>query len=435
MDAFPLRSADSFEGLSCMSNAFAFPQNPFERRKIGTEQETRLMDFKESLVLFERDCLFGKPEMPVAVEQRAKELKTHFSELTSEFGSLDYYVGAAWHQKSNDYRNDILDRKGSASLSVEQVDQAYEDLPDRKTLETLEDKALEQYRSSTKTYWDSLRQDQTDAQVLQNDLEFRMVSARLRGAEREEAQAKLMHQFEVLIDQMPTTGRQSELKFIFILRTCVLKRQTSHLVSIEHGLPSEDLSDKKVDVRLLLGLYDIPLQIKTEVTDDAYRREHYESVRAKAKGAIQGQSTQLLVLDHEDLNTAYMNWAKAGATKGDRISGAHAKKRVLDRLSALLPKDLPDLQSFFGLLSEPEKKEASSKGKRINADFLARQMGIPALVELGLLPQGSIDINELRRVREAMQSKLPQISKIFGSQEAFLERDPERVAQLKKLFK
>ena len=399
---------------------------------------SRLVEFRAQVAALEDECLYKAPMLPTEVETRAKKTKESFPELENEHGALEHYVGAAWHEYANTYRKGFIayledeakQRKiPIINLTEKDVDEIYQSFPDKQTLEATEDLARAAYAKATRRYWESIRQDSNDARVLRIDLEDRVAQSRLTGEEREDVHRRNLKALESIVDSMTPSGRQSELKLLCILRKCILDRKVGHLITVEHGLPREDLAEEKIDLRLILGVKYANIQLKTELTSDEYRREHYEGVRAKASAAIEDQQTRLAVEDTDTLNTAYRSWVKGGETKAEKAAGKRALNDVLEMLGQAMSKKSGGL---FSLLKEREKKEVPLSGKKITRDFIARNSGIPVLVALGLVSEGSpINVEAIRKAKELLSDNLPTVSKIFGSQEGFMERDPEKVAELR----
>jgi len=414
-----------------------FETNPFEKKNERRDSSLE-HDLLVEEALFEHEYLYGAPKLPTEVEDRAKVIKKAFPELKKEYGPLDYYAGVSWHELGNAHRSAFLvhleteakERKiPMINLTEKDVDEIYQSFPDKQTLEGEEDRALSEYARSTRNFWKTKRQDSVDAQTLSVDLEDRVARTRLNGAEREVARRRDLKALERIIDNMPMTGRQSELKLLYILRKVALDREVGHLISVEHGLPREDLAVKKIDLHLILGAMDVALQVKSEVTRDEYREEHYEQVRAKASAAIEEEDTRLAIVDTEHLEAAYRYWGKdGGETKGEKIAGTRAKNEILQMIEDALTKKAAGI---FSLLKDRKKKEAPPSGKRIDRNFLERNSGIPVLVALGLVSASSLDATAVREAKELLSEKMPVVSKVFGSQEAFLERDPEKVARLR----
>lgn len=417
--------------------------NPFDRESSPRRVDDRLMDARELVAQFENDVLYGPEQLPDAIQRRVKEIQGLFPDLPQETAPLNYYLATTWHDLSNRYRRAFLKevrdavrtRKTSmASMTQSEMDRLSDQYDDRSILEQVENEAVQTYEMATKGYWKSIRQDEQDAEVLENDLAYRVATMRERGELRERTQKQLLQQLEAYIDRLPTSGKQSELKIMYLIRRLALDKGLSHLIQIEHGLPREDMAEKKIDLRLTIGSRMIPLQMKTENTADEYRAEHNERVRAKVREVLEHQDTRLVVLDTDQIQDSYRHWKDTSATKGKKITYTRARNQLLEAIRTSLPEDITEIQEVFALLQGTEQKEATPTGKRMTADFLQRNLGIPVLVEFGLIPAGCMDMTLIRGAREKMTSNLAVLSRLFGSQEGFQQRTPEQVQQVRQAF-
>jgi hypothetical protein len=402
--------------------------NPFARpeKKPGHE---RLMDYKEAVTDFERHCLYDAPETYNRAIKRGREIERRFPEM--EHGPVEYYVGAVAHADANGPRfafwhmEDRITKKTGLTidkLSVDDVMSYYHAFELAPAIMGMEDAALAHYEKAAEGGWQTVRADARDARALAIDLADRIVATREEDPEkRAEGRAFQLKRLAQMINGMPHSGRQSELKLIYLLRKWSIDKDVGHLVTVEHGLPSEDMAAEKIDVRLMLGAVHVPLQVKTEVMSDAYRREHYESVRAKASAAIQGSQTSLLPLDTEDLDTAY----EFAMGRGEKSAATRAKHKILDALAVVVPNEG---QVFLQRMSERKKtveSEAGPASKRITKDYLARNANIPTLVKLGLLEQGDVDPPSVRRAKDLLIEHASDVARVFKTQEAFEGMSPQ----------
>jgi len=417
--------------------------NPFRRQTVDAtlpsteEREERWVEYQVAENRFERYCLFLEPApKPEDIERKAADLRKKFPDFAKN--ELEFFSGAAWHDRSNAYESAFfgwmevrLKAQGRQmkDLTPEEIQDMYMEFPDKADLEQSEDRAIKRYQDASESFWKTARFELVDAQAHRIGLEDRAARFRLRGTESVRRQEELLTDFARMIDALRDSGQKSEFEVVYLLRRWSQEKGLSHLISVELGLPREDMGDKKTDIRLTVAGIVYPLQLKTEVMSDAYRMEHYQPVRAKAAAAIQGTETRLATVDTMSLTEAYRKWGRA-ETRQERMAATRAKHAVLDALIELLP---PESAELLSALTErkPTKPKSPEQGKRLSRDFLIRSANIPLLIRLGALSSvEAMNPSAIMRAKEVLAGHLPAISKIVGSQEVFQAMDDEMTKKI-----
>jgi hypothetical protein len=280
------------------------------------------------------------------------------------------------------------------------------------------------------SHWKTVRSEDIDAHVLRLDLEDRVATSRLDGPEREARRDAIQQEFGSRIDALRDSGAKSELQLIYLLRSWIRQSGFSSVMSAEHGLPHEDLGEQKVDIRLEIGSMNLPLQIKTADLGDAYRKEHYEAVNAKASAAVAEQETALVTLHTPLIRDAYEAVREQGGKTGlRRASGL--RRKMVEAIASQFPKAEAELIRL--LLPEPESAPRSKKElvPKVDQDFVIRNSSIPQLVRLGLLPETVKDAGQVKSAKETLLKHLTVVAKIFPTREAYLSPSEEDIEQLK----
>lgn len=420
--------------------------NPLARRNIPPpigqglsaqrDPQKAWVDYKVAEHQFEKACLYLTPEpWPDEVEGKAAEIRKKFPDHAQSV--LEFFAATSWHNTANAYDTAFLawaeiqlQERGKtmkdATPSV--MKELYASFPDKELLEQREDRAQGLYRIATKGEWKTEKFEKLDALAHHIDLQDRIARHRLPEGESEQRQAELLGALGKVIDGMRLSGHRSELELVYLLRRWTQEKGLTHLVSVELGLPREDMGNEKADLHLIVAGIPYPLQLKTEVNDE-YRREHYQQVRAKAAAAIQGTNTQLAVVGSDTLNFAYKNWGE-GETKADKAMVTRAKHAVLDPLIELLP---PEAAGILATLTERKvsKPKSPEQGKRLTRDFLINRGNIQTLTRIGLLsPADSANPVAIMKAKESLAEALPAISKIVRYQESFLTMDEETAQKI-----
>jgi hypothetical protein len=417
-------------------------ENPFRvvpSSRKRDEAYDRHVDYKEDLDGFEHRYLYDEAVSADVVTAEAYKLERRYPLENQD--PAHFYIATAWHDAAIEEQNDFWSSMRSRSrrnqtdvltLTPDDIFSYYVASPQRADQEAAENRAREAYRRAVQTSWKSRRADDVDARVLQIDLEDQIASFRLEAEDRERRRSALHDELGNVIDGLPSTGRQSELQCVYLLRAWMKEAGLDHLLAVRHGLPREDLSDQKADVVLSLAGTVVPVQLKTEATGDAYLREHYERVRTKAAERTRRVGTTLLVLDTPKLKEAYALFRK-GATGTEKAKGTRLKREILETLAHVLPKEAAP---FIGVLLPPPPKESKRAApERIDEDFLARNSNIPSLVRLGLLVVGDVRPESVRHAKETLRAHAADMADIFPSRAAFLNPTADQLERAKQALR
>jgi len=388
-----------------------------------------LDDFSRTLKKFEQECLF-KYLNPEEVAVRVKAIKKEFPD--QQDGRLEFFEAVSWHERANQFWSGYLAhfefqiKKMGATLQdlkVEDIQKIYKQFDQRGKLEQAEDKATELYDKSSKMFWRGQYNDTNDAKIYILDLTRRRNILTLSGEELETALKNNDRALQNVIQWMSPGGKRDEVIMMSMIRTWAREAGVAYLVDVEHGLPREDMGSNKVDYHLIVGPWKFGLQQKTEVMDDTHRFEHYEKVREKAEKATMYTTTKAIYIDSLSL-------AEARELAGQKLSGSdkarytRLKKHLLGQVILPLADERREL--VLDLLNAKfESKKKETEPKRITSKWLYQHADIPRLKALGLLGQNEFSAQAVLNAKQYLSACSLLISDIFGTQEAFLDPEPD----------
>ncbi len=407
--------------------------NPF-----GKVEHGRLVEYRAKVAELEREFLYGARQLPPDVETTAKRIMERSPGV--EHHELGYYIGAAWHEIANVHQMQYLDslrdvslseKTGAVQATPDDIHAYYMTHPERQLLEGMEDRALEAYTKAKRGHWSTpFRASQLNAAILCLDLEDRIAARRLDGDARDQKRKANLHVLRRIIENLPLGGARSELSFMYVMRFWMAEMGISHVASIEHGLPREDMGEKKIDVRLLLGSRNIPLQLKTEVKDNAYLKEHYERVRRITAERIGDHETILVTLDTLALNEVYRLVVNPPETKGEKQMATRLKNKILDSVIQALPEEDAVIMKGLFLKQRPEKTPTP---ERITRDFLFKHSDVRHLQALGLLDDGA-GSTAVIQAKSVLFDSVPELARIFKTRAAYVKLDGD-MAAIREIFR
>ncbi len=412
-------------------------------RPIRREPTTSEIIVNYGLILekFERQALFSTPPTtPQNLAAEAASIKQqfrHYGIREIEFQPLDFYVAAAWHGEALMYRNAFLAFAAKETVSIknlkpEDIAAIYIRFPDREKLEQSETMAAKSYQEARVGAWKTGHfADRLQAELLAIDLEDgRITRHKGNAAAAAKERQKLLKQLQSVIECLPTSGRRSEMELVYLLRNWAIESGVSHLVQVEHGLPQEDMARQKIDIRLLVGDLQIPLQIKTE-THDNYRTEFYRRVRAKAALSVMGTGTNLVCIDTEALSATYALTVHPPIAQGEKLKFAAAKKAVLNTLLEGMPEEgRALLEELLFPVKKEKKSPAKEKGKKTTLAFALRNSGVPILRKFGLLGN-DISAQAILKAKERLQELFPSILSVLTTEAEYLTPTDDQLKKLK----
>lgn len=416
---------------------------PFTPENLGAiptpEPQELRKEYRKGETAFIRDCLFGdEAPRPQEVEQRATELRKKHPDLASNI--LELLAAAAWHDASNidetifyAWMEGRLVRSGREMKDVtpEEFRKLYKAFPGRKQLEESEGRAQELYKVPSHGYWEKGYFDQSDGLAYRIDLEDRIARQRLPLEQGKARQAELLSVLRKVIESMEPTGHRSEFELVYLLRRWTQEKGLDHLISVELGLPREDMGNEKIDIRLIVAGIPYALQMKAEYTRDRYREDFYREEHRKLEAELQYTETQLLAIDKPTLSQVFKDWGKEMDTVTQKAALTRAKHAIIDAVMAQLAPESQEI--VHGLTERKEMKVSTDEepGILLSAKYLFRAANIPMLVRLGLLSESEKFVPEaVTRAKNSLAAKFSVVTDHVKTREAFQSMD---AATIKKI--
>lgn len=407
---------------------------------VEPEHEMREREYYQALREFEQHALYDQP-IPL---QRMLKLAEDFAKKFPDRDHhplVEFYLGEAWHREANAYRTHFIQdigrmiagrRVSVKRIKPEEIQDAYRRFRERAKLEEAEENALTYYLSSASKGWrGAYNIGHEQAMVLALDLQYRMATYRLSDPKKTEAQHELNHRLQELIQVIPGkdleyAGVRREMELLYLLRTWMLNKGLSHSMSIEHGLPSEDLGKNKVDLRLVARADIFPLQLKA-VSDDTYRTEFNEKFLAASRAKLHGTDTELAAVTVDPIVRGF-KLALNPPEPSDRrrwMEAIRMKSWVLDDLS----RSVPDLRKFIAYLYEQRPKK---KGEQpLTREFILANTPVALLRKFGLLPEvGTPTMDQIRAAKKLLEPHIDAVIEIFGGTPEYLEPAPDQIDDL-----